>query len=127
MKKRLLILTALMGTLTAQADDYPFLTFELADGTKTSVAASSLSLTISGTTLTAGSQSFTLTNLSKMYFSTTDESSTSGIKSVSALTTDEWESAEIYDLQGRRVTREQMRQGIYVVKTTSGTFKVNVK
>ena len=69
-----MLLTMLVGALTAQAEDYTYLTFETTDGAKASVSvASDVTLTISGTTLTVGSQSFTLTNLSKMYFSNTDD------------------------------------------------------
>ena len=88
---------------------------------KFSVSATSLTLTISGTTLTAGTQSFTLSNLSKMYFSTSDESTT-GIGEVSIESLDE--ATEIYDLQGHRVSKDQMRRGVYIVKTTKGTCKV---
>ena len=75
MKKRLLLLALLMGTLTAHAVDYPYLTFVLTDGSKASVSvASDVALTFSGQTLTIGTEKeFTLTNLSQMYFSTTDE------------------------------------------------------
>jgi hypothetical protein len=54
MKKIVLLLTILVGTLTAQAGDYTYLTFETTDGAKASVSVSDLTLTISGTTLTAG-------------------------------------------------------------------------
>lgn len=63
---------ALVGALTMQADSYTYLTFETTDGSKVSVNITSLSLSVSGTTLTAGSQQFTLTNLSKMYFTSGD-------------------------------------------------------
>ena len=66
----------MMGALAVHADDYTYLTFETADGAKVSVEASSLTITISGTTLTAGSQSFTLSDLSRMVFSLSDESTT---------------------------------------------------
>ena len=83
MKKILLLLTMLVGAMTAQAEDYTYLTFETTDGAKASVSvASDVTLTISGATLTVGSQSFTLTNLSKMYFSTTDETGTTGIETI---------------------------------------------
>lgn len=73
---------AMMGALTANALDYPYLTFELTDGSKASVSVTSdATLTFSGTTLTIGSESFTLTNLSKMYFSASDETAT-GITSL---------------------------------------------
>lgn len=124
MKKRLLLLTSLVGVLTAHAVDYPYLTFELTDGTKASVSVSSdVTLSFSSSTLTIGSQSFTLTNLSQMYFSAADE--TTGISEV--MTADLNEATDIYDLQGHKVSRDQMRRGVYIIKTNSGTFKVNVK
>ena len=73
MKKILWLLTMMVGTLTAQAGEYTYLTFETTDGAKVSVSVEGLTLTISGTTLTAGSQTFILSNLSKMYFSNSDE------------------------------------------------------
>ena len=115
-----------MGSLAAQADTtYPYLTFELTDGSKASVAISSdISLTFSGTTLTIGQEAFELTNLSKMYFSTSDQTTT-GISAVHAIDSDEVEA--IYDLQGRQVSRSEMRRGIYIIKTKNGTSKVNVR
>lgn len=122
MKKTILSLLVAMGALTAQADSYAYLTFETTDGAKVSVSASSLTLTISGTTLTAGSQSFTLSNLSKMYFSTTDE--TTGIQS---LTDNADEAAVIYDLKGNKIEKSQMKKGAYIVKTKQGTHKIIVR
>ena len=124
MKKILLTVLFFCAGLTAvQAEDYPYLTFELTDGTKASVPAASLTLTINGTTLTTGSQSFELTNLSKMYFSTSNMST--GIKSIDngELTIDN----EIYDLQGHKVTKAQMKKGVYIVKTKEKTYKIAVK
>ena len=78
MKKIILLLTLLVGALTMQADDYAYLVFETTDGAKVSVPVEeSLTLAIDGTTLTAGSQMFTLSKLSKMYFSVSDEQATS--------------------------------------------------
>lgn len=126
MKKIILFLNMLVGVLSAQAGDYTYLTFETTDGSKVSVSvASDVTLTISGTTLTAGTQSFTLANLSKMYFTTSDETSTTGISKV--MKTDLDEATEIYDLQGHKVTKDLMRRGVYVIKTKQGTFKLNVK
>ncbi len=124
MKKILLSLLVAMGAVTVQADSYTYLTFETTDGAKTSVSVSSLTLTISGTTLTAGSQSFTLSNLSKMYFSTSDETTT-GIEEITNAALDE--ATDIYDLQGHKVTKEQMRKGVYIVKTKNRTYKIVVR
>ena len=115
----------MMGTLAVHADSYTYLTFETTDGEKVSVEASSLTITISGTTLTAGSQSFTLSNLSKMYFSSSDE--TTGLSEELRANIEEVAIA-IYDLNGRKVQKDQMRSGqAYIVKTISGNHKIAVK
>ena len=123
MKKIVIIMMALVGALTVQAEEYAYLTFETTDGAKASVDVSSLTLTVSGNTLTAGSQAFTLSNLSKMYFSNTSE--TTAIEEITTATLDE--AADIYDLQGHKVTKEQMKRGVYIVKTKSKTYKMIVK
>ena len=73
MKSFFLFLAMLVGVLAAQAEEYTYLTFEMMDGTKASVTVEGLTLNISGTTLTAGSQTFNLSDLSKMYFSNSNE------------------------------------------------------
>ena len=131
--KKTVLLKALAGALSVQAkshiltendgDVYTYLTFEMTDGTKVSVATSSLTLTFSGNTLTVGSQTFTLSDLSKMYFSTSNESTT-GIEEIASL---DDEDAEIYDLQGHQIQKEQMRKGVYIIKTKNRTRKILVK
>ena len=131
--KKTVLLMALAGALSVQAKShiltendgvvYTYLTFEMTDGTKVSVATSSLTLTFSGNTLTVGSQTFTLSNLSKMYFSTSNESTT-GIEEMATL---DDENAEIYDLQGHQIQKEQMRKGVYIIKTKNRTRKILVK
>lgn len=124
MKKKLLLLVMMMGCLTMHAEDYAYLTFETTDGTKVSVPASELEIEISETTLKAGTQSFNLSNLSRMYFS--DSNETTGIASVvnDQLT----EITEVYDLCGRKVTKDMMRSGqVYVVKTNNGNYKIAVR
>ena len=125
MKKLMMLLTLMMGTMGMKAADYPYLTFELTDGSKASVSVSSdVAMTFSGTTLTIGSESFTLTNLSKMYFSTSDETSM-GISALEIADSDEVEA--IYNLQGHKVSRDQMQRGVYIIKTKKGTSKITVK
>ena len=128
MKKLLFTTLITLGTLQAQAYDYPYLVFQNTEGTTTVIAVESLSITISDGQLVAtnadGTQSFALTDLSKMYFSATDETA-EGIEGVNAATLDE--VTDIYDLQGRKVADKQMNSGIYVMKTKKGIFKVSVK
>ena len=123
MKKLVLLIMLMTAAISAQADGYTYLTFETTDGAKVSVEVSALSITISGTTLTAGSQQFTLSNLNKMYFSNSDE--TTGIESITISTLDD--DAEIYDLNGRKVAKDQLKKGVYVVKSNSGNHKIVVK
>ena len=129
MKKIVLLLMTLVGSvLTVQAEDtYTYLTFETTDGSKTSVDISSLPVTINldNSTLTIGNQTFALADLSKMYFST--QSETTGIETID---NGQWtmdNSAEFYDLQGHKVTKAQMKKGVYIVKTNSKTYKIVVK
>ena len=122
MKKLLLTLFAGVITLSVQAADYTYLTFETTDGTKASVSVESLNITISGTTLTAGTETFELSNLKKMYFSAADE--TTGLETTMI---DSGEILEAYDLQGHQVNKDQMRKDIYVIKTKRGTHKLIVR
>lgn len=126
-KKAILLLLVITSALVTRADDYTYLTFETTDGTKVSVEASTLTITISGTTLTAGSESFILSNLSKMYFSTSNETTeTTAISSLNLESSTQ--NQEYYDLQGRKVSKDQLRSGqVYIVKTKNGTHKIVMK
>lgn len=123
MKRILVLLMAMAGVaMSANAIDYHYLTFETLDGEKASVEATSLILTFSGTTLTAGTQEFTLSNLKRMYFSVSDETTTGflTLKDASAE-----EAVRTYDLNGRMIEKEQMKDGgVYVVKSSEGTYKI---
>ena len=123
MRKKLLLFMLFIGSMALHAEDYTYLTFETTDGAKVSVSVSSLTITISGTTLTAGDQSFTLSNLSKMYFSSSNE--TTGIESFTIVDGDD--ITEIYDLKGSKVSKDQMHKGVYVVKSKNGTHKITVR
>lgn len=127
MKKFVLLLVTLVGVLTIDAADYTYLTFETTDGTKTSVDVSSLPVTINldNATLTIGNQTFVLADLSKMYFST--QSETTGISQIENGELETDNSADFYDLQGHKVSKDQLRKGVYIVKTQSRTYKMVVK
>lgn len=108
-----------VSVLMVQADIYHYLTFESTDGEKVSIDVSSLTLTIDGNTLTAGSESFIIGDLAKMYFSASDETTVTGID-----TRRLEEAAEVYDLKGNRVSKRQMADGVYVVRTKDGNCKL---
>ncbi|MBR0489508.1 MAG: T9SS type A sorting domain-containing protein [Prevotella sp.] len=130
MKKILLFVLLMIGTCASYADDYtyPYLVFETADGTKTSVAVTEMTITIANGQLSVGGQTFSLSDLSKMYFSTT----TTGIANVNV---DDNSFVDVYDLNGRKVLsnsqlsilNSQLSKGIYIVKSGSKTYKIAIK
>ena len=127
MKSFILGILMMIGTLPAMAGNYPYLTFELTDGAKVSVPVTSLTLSVNGTTLKAGSQTFTISNLSKMYFSSTDETN-GGATAIEELTADDLEGKEIYDLNGHRLESDaQLPRGVYIVKSKNKTCKIVVR
>jgi len=127
MKSFILGILMMVGTLPTMAESYSYLTFELTDGTKVSVSVSSLTLTVNGTTLKAGSQTFTISNLSKMYFSSTDETN-GGATAIEELAADNLEGKEIYDLKGHRLDSDaQLPRGVYIVKSKNKTCKIVVR
>ena len=132
MKKILFLALFMIGTLAVHADDYayPYLVFETADGTKTSVAITDGTITIANGQLTMGGQTFALADLSKMYFSTT----TTGITNVND-NVNVNDEVSIYTLSGISLGKFQnvdaaktaLNKGIYVVKTVNTTYKIAIK
>lgn len=121
--KRLLLILAVMLGMEAYAGNYDYLTFETTDGEKSSVKVEGLTITLAGTTLSTGDLSFEVSNLSKMYFSANDE--TTGITQITLDECDE--NTVIYDLKGRQLTKEQMKDGVYSIKGTDKTYKIVVR
>ena len=128
MKKTILTLMAAVAASAAQADDqdYPYLAFETSDGTVQTVSVAALTIRIADGSLVAtngeGSQTFALKDLSKMYFSAEGTTAIEGIETAASS-----DDAEIYDLQGHQVTKDQMRKGVYIMKNKERTYKMIVK
>ena len=128
MKK--LLVTLLMAGIwhVSMAYDYPYMVFQTADGSTQAIETDGLTISFSNGQLVAtnasGSQTFSLAQMSKMYF-TADNVTSIQIVEQEALDIDE--AAEVYDLQGLKVTRQQMRQGIYILKSKKGTRKIYIK
>lgn len=131
MRKKLLVLALLAGTLSVQADEYPYLIFETADGGRTPVEVESLTIQIVDGNLVAGGKTFSLASLSRMFFALTPDA-TSGIEDLRAT---EDGAVEVYSLNGVSLgsyenvsaAKQSLQRGIYVMKGGSGTFKVAVK
>lgn len=131
MKRNLLIGMFAIGSTAALAYDYPYLVFQTTDGNATSVEVSDLTISVNGTSLVVtngdGTQTFTLSDLSKMYFS-----QTAGIDDIRD---DNGQAVEVFRLSGQRVgsfidlrsARQQLEKGIYIVKTNGQTSKISIQ
>lgn len=124
-RNMLAIMAFALSSASAMAEEYNYLTFETKDGAKASVDITALSITISGSTLVAGDQTFVLDNLSKMYFSVSDETTSTGITQLENI--ESQDVLAVYDLQGHQVEKGKMGKGVYIVKTKGGTFKIASK
>lgn len=134
MKKLVLLLITVCFVGSARAFDYPYLTFQTSDGARISLSATSLicrvgegNLIVSNSDL---SEIFVLSNLSKMYFSTSAE--TTGVSSAEVETSGK---VEVFTLSGISLgrfpdaddARKHLRPGIYVVRTSQGVHKIAVR
>ena len=124
MRKQVLTTLALAAMLPVSAQEaYSFLTIETTDDAKTNLPVETLTMSVGDGVLTVGDQSFPLANLKKMYFSDGNV-----ITGIDQLTTDgTGEIVAIYDLQGRKVSKDDMQNGIFVVKTKQKSTKMIVK
>ncbi len=132
--KKLFLSLMLMTGMTASAYDYPYLAFETTSGTVQTVSVESLSITISDGNLVvtngSGTVTFTLSDLSKMYFSD-EEQEASGIQEVETTSG----KVQIFSLTGLAMgtfeslsqARASLRNGVYVVKSNDKSYKINIK
>ena len=120
MRKVFLTLFAVMTAAAAWAEDYAYLVFETKDGVKTSVAVESITITIADGKLTASGQEFSLSNLSKMYFSASD---VTGVRDAAAVSGLQSGKAACYDLSGRRIDGSPSSKGVFIVKMNDGKTK----
>ena len=128
----LLLLAA--QTASAELYDYPYMAFQTADGTVKTVSVSSLSLSVSNGVLIAtsddGTESFTLSDLSKMYF--TSEAVVTKVQNPESTGSSE---VEVTSLAGVfcgtfpsvEAARQSLPAGMYIVKNSTETFKIVVK
>ena len=80
MKNVILSLPMMASSLSAMAQDFPYLTFETTDGIKTSISTTSLQIYVQGSKLMAGSIELTPDVLDKLHFSVFDETTLITIK-----------------------------------------------
>ena len=80
MKNVILSLPMMASSLSAMAQDFPYLTFETTDGIKTSISTTSLQIYVQGSKLMAGSIELTPDVLDKLHFSVFDETTLTTIK-----------------------------------------------
>ena len=112
-----------MTDLFAKAEGYHYLTFEMMDGQKASVPSPELVITFNDGKLSVGNKTFEVVNLMKMYF--TSEDATTGISGITQEALEE--ATEVYDLNGKRIAKSEMRKGVYIIKGKDETYKMTVR
>lgn len=133
-KKVLFLIMACLPIVAIHAEDYPYLTFQKADGTLLSVGVESLEMTFQDGNLnytnSAGTGTLTVADLASMYFSSAD------VTAISSLTADSSDcKVQAFSLQGTSYgTFDSMQSmkasvptGMYIVKTNGKTQKIAVK
>lgn len=131
MKKLVLVLFLLLG-IQSKAAEYSYMVFVGSDASETSMAVSNLNFSVSGTTLTvtntATSKSFVLSELAKMYFST----SANGINSLFASGSNS--SVSVFNLAGVQIGEfcdysslmKSLQKGVYIIKQGRETQKISI-
>ena len=134
MKKLVFTMLMMAGILQAKAYDYPYLVFQNSEGTATFFAVESLSITINDGKLVAtnadGSQTFSLSDLSKMFFSKTTE-----ITGINDINTNGSQEVEVFTTGGVKLgmfesitsAKTSLKPGIYVIKNSQKTYRIAVK
>ncbi len=134
MKKLVFTMLMMAGILQAKAYDYPYLVFQNSEGTATFLAVESLSITINDGKLVAtnadGSQTFSLSDLSKMFFSKTTE-----ITGINDINTNGSQEVEVFTTGGVKLgkfesitsAKTSLKPGIYVIKNSQKTYIIAVK
>lgn len=132
MKKAIILTLLTVLTLGTRAADYEYLVFTLNDGTTQAVTATNLAISVGNDQLVVTDNNgntlatFPLASLTKMEFS--NDGDLTGISTISAdtLTTDD--ATAIYDMSGRQMPRgAQLPKGVYILKNSNRTIKVQIK
>ena len=131
MKQILLTALLMASTTTASSATYEYMVFETSDGTLKSMTANGLKLVYKDGTLTAtngtDSQTFTLSQLNRMFFSDTKQGDATAITTATPDDIDD-ANTEIYDLSGRRLPQgTKPQKGLYIFKKGNTTTKKYVK
>ena len=133
MRKVLTVIMVLVGIDTAMAYEYPFLTFQSNDGSSKTVSVESLSITVSNGQLVVtnadGTESFALTDLSKMYFSE------NGGSTVIANVDTGNDHVDVFTISGMHLgtfqtvdaAKASLKPGLYVMKSNNKTLKTTVR
>ena len=134
MRKFILLAAALVMSLSAMAYDYPYLALESSDGTLRTVEIEGLSLAIeNGQLILTNPDSnvvLPLSDLNKMYFSTTT-TSISGVTDKGTISGE----VEVFDLKGVAMGKyvslneavASLTHGTYLIKSSLKTIKIAVK
>ena len=133
MKKLLTLTVLLTGIIAAQAYDYPYLAIQTNDGSTKTIPVESLVITFENGQLmvsnNGGQETFTLTDLKKMFFS--EQAETTDITEQEA----DDDEVQVFTVGGIIIgkyenfakAKASLKSGLYIIKSTRKTIKVNIK
>lgn len=129
MKQTLLLISVLAGATTAIASDFPSMVFELKDGSTLRVNSERLTITFDDNNLTAkhsdGSNTISLSDLSKLYF-TTDAASLIELDANVLGEVDIYTTGGIHagHYQSAQEAMNVLPEGVYLIKSGDITLKI---
>lgn len=133
MKRLTLVFLLVLSWGKIVAEEYPFLNIEQTNGTITSILSTGTTFTFSDgkmiVTQNGTSTSYSLTDLSKMYFSKTSV----GIQNLES--TEKEESFTVISLSGMKMGKfenmsdahNKLNKGIYIIEKGKQRYKITVK
>lgn len=133
MKRIVLITLMMISFLSAKAYEYPYLVFLNSEGGTTAVSVESLNIAISNGKLIVtnadGTQTFSLSELSKMYFSQNADLTRISTNDVND------EAVEVFTMGGLALgkfenvntAKASLKPGLYIMKNKKNTYKMAVK
>lgn len=132
--KFILCMGLMVCPLMVQAVDYPYLVFTNTSGVTTVMSVSSLTMTVSGSSLQVtnadGSETFALTELRNMQFSTNGDTITALEDVIVAE-----QPVEVFSVVGEQIGSfdslndavRNLQMGVYVIKQGKNSLKIIVK
>lgn len=133
MKRVIISLAAAMSAFATEAANYPYLSFQKADGTILSVGVEALEMSFSDGKLivsnSSGNYELNTADLKRMFFADNSETSINDTPAVQDNSLQVYSTSGIYMgmYNNQQDFIQKSSKGVYIVKQNGKTFKMTVK